>query len=84
MKWKTTAANAFLAVGKYNAIGFSPFGIERNVGPDTDFASACRVLSQMAPAILANQGKDTIARVRINLGDAPTNLKLGNYTLSLT
>jgi hypothetical protein len=77
-------ANAFLAVGKYNAIGFSPFGIERSVGPDTELAGAYRVLSQMAPAILAQQGKDTIATVRMNQGDAPAQLKLGNYTLTLS
>jgi len=78
------AANAFLAVGKYNAMGFSPFGIERSVGPDTDLAGAYRVISQMAPAILAHQGKDAIAAVRMNQGDAPMKLKLGNYTLTLT
>ena len=77
-------ANAFLAFGKYNAIGFSPFGIERSVGPDTDLAAAYRVISQMSPAILAQQGKDTIATVRMNQGDAPVKIELGNYTLSLS
>ncbi len=28
------AANAFMAFTKYNAFGYSPFGIERSVGPD--------------------------------------------------
>jgi hypothetical protein len=78
------AGNAFLAVGKYNAIGFSPFGIERSVGPDTELAAAYRVISQMSPAILAQQGKSTIATARMNQGDAPTKIELGNYTLSLS
>jgi hypothetical protein len=78
------AANAFLAVGKYNAIGFSPFGIERSVAPDNELAAAYRVLSEMAPAILAQQGKDTIATMLMNQGDAPAKVKLGDYTLSLS
>ncbi len=78
------AANAFLAVGKYNAIGFSPFGIERSVAPDNELAAAYHVLSEMAPAILAQQGKDTIATVLMNQGDAPAKVKLGDYTLSIT
>ena len=78
------AANAFLAVGKYNAIGFSPFGIERSVGPDNELAGAYRVLSEMAPAILAQQGKDTIATVLMNQGDAPKSVRLGGYTLNLS
>ena len=78
------AANAMMAFGKYGAIGFSPFFIERAVGPDTDLAAAYRVVSQMAPAIAAQQGKDTITTVRMNQGDVPLNIKLGNYTLDLT
>ena len=78
------AANVFLAVGKYNAIGFSPFGIERSVGPDNELAAAYRVLSEMAPAILAQQGKGAIATVLMNQGDAPAKVKLGDYTLSLS
>jgi nucleoid-associated protein YgaU len=42
------------------------------------------VVSQLAPAIAAQQGKDTITAVRMNQGDAPLKIKLGNYTLELT
>jgi hypothetical protein len=78
------AANVMSAFGKYNAIGFSPFGIERSVGPDTELAAAYRVISQLAPAIVAQQGKGTITAVRLNRGDAPLNVKLGDYTLNLS
>src|ERR1035437_285664 len=78
------SANALTAFGKYGAIGFSPFGIERAVGPDTELAAAYRVVSQMAPAIAAQQGKDTITAVRMNQGDAPLKIKLSTYTLDLT
>jgi hypothetical protein len=77
-------ANVMSAFGKYNAIGFSPFGIERSVGPDTELAAAYRVISQLAPAIAAQQGKGTITAVRMNRGDAPLSVKLGDYTLNLT
>jgi beta-galactosidase GanA len=78
------AGNVLSAFGKFGAIGFSPFGIERAVSPDSDLASAYRVVGQMAPAIAAQQGKDTITTVRMNQGDAPVKVKLGNYTLQLT
>jgi hypothetical protein len=78
------AANVMSAFGKYNAIGFSPFGIERSVGPDTELAAAYRVISQLAPAIAAQQGKGSITAVRMNRGDAPLSVKLGDYTLNLS
>jgi len=48
---RANAANALVAFGKFGAIGYSPFGIERNVGPDTDLAVIYRLISQMAPPI---------------------------------
>jgi hypothetical protein len=83
------AANAFLAVGKYNAIGFSPFGIERSVAPDNELAAAYHVLSEMAPAILAQQGKNAIRTVLLNHGDVvnrgdSAQVNLGGYTLTLS
>ena len=47
------------------------------VGPDTDLAAAYRVVSQLTPAIAAQQGKETITAVRMNQGDAPLKVKLG-------
>jgi hypothetical protein len=77
-------SNVMSAFGKYNAIAFSPFAIERSVGPDTDLAAAYRVISQLAPAIAAQQGKGTMTAVRMNQGDDPLNVKLGDYTLELS
>jgi hypothetical protein len=78
------AGNVLSAFGKYNAIAFSPFAIERSVGPDTELAAAYRVITDLAPAIAAQQGKGTMTAVRMNQGDAPLNVKLGDYTLDLT
>jgi hypothetical protein len=78
------AGNAFVAFGKYNAVGYSPFFIERMVGPDTELAAAYRVLSNMAPVIASQQGKEGMAAVRMKQGDPPLKLQLGSYTLNLT
>jgi hypothetical protein len=72
------------AFGRFNAIGFSPFFIERSAAPDTELAGAYSVVSQLAPAIAAQQGKDTITAVRMNQGDAPLDVQLGRYKLTLT
>ena len=78
------ASNVLMAFGKFNAIGFSPFFIERTVAPDTDLAAAYRVVSNLAPAIAAHQGTPEIAAIRTRQGDPPAKLALGGYTLDLT
>ena len=78
------AGNVLTAFGKYGAIGYSPFGIERSVSAESDLAAVYRLVSQMAPMIAAHQGKDSIAAVRMNQGDAPKRVALGKYTLELT
>ncbi|MGD0049320.1 MAG: DUF5597 domain-containing protein [Bryobacteraceae bacterium] len=75
-------ANALVAFGKYNAIGFSPFFIERSVSADSELAATYSLIARMAPVIAAHQGTDTITAVRLNQGDAPAQFKLGNYTLT--
>jgi hypothetical protein len=81
---RPSTANALVAIGKYGAIGFSPFGIERFVGPDTELATTYRLIANMAPAIVAHQGKDSITAVRLNQGDPPKRVRLGNYTLTFS
>ena len=71
------AANVLAAFGKYGAIGYSPFAIERSVSADSELAAAYRLVSQMAPMIAAHQGKDSITAVRMNQGDAPKRVAFG-------
>jgi hypothetical protein len=80
----TNPANAIMAVGKYDTIGFSPFGIDGNRPIPPDLATVYGLLDQMSPMILAHQGTDSITAVRLNQGDSPKEVKLGNYTLTLT
>ena len=80
----SNAVNAINAFVKFNAIGYSPFYIERGVGPATDLAAAYRLITSLAPAIAAQQGKNRMAAVSMNPGDPPLKLSLGEYTLNLT
>jgi hypothetical protein len=80
----TDAANVIVAVGKYNAIGFSPFGIDGGISIPPELAAAYQMLSQLSPMILAQQGSDTVTAVRMIQGDPPKQAKLGNYTMTFT
>jgi Domain of unknown function (DUF5597)/Beta-galactosidase len=91
------AANAFYAIGRHAALGYSPFGID-NAGrllalrpaagesPDVDVRKlplpmAYAVLRQLAPLILAHQASGTISAVSLNHGHPTEDVTLGNYVL---
>ncbi|MFZ1086795.1 MAG: DUF5597 domain-containing protein [Terracidiphilus sp.] len=80
----TSSANALMAFGKYNSIAFSPFGIDGNRPIPTDLAATYSILNQLSPMITAHQGTESITAARLSQGDAPKQVKLGNYTLTLT
>ena len=80
----TNAPNALMAVGKYNTIGFSPFGVDSVRPVPPELATTYGMLNQLAPIILAHQGTDGITAVRMKKGDPPKKVKLGDYTLTLT
>jgi hypothetical protein len=69
---RASGSNALMAFGKCNAIGYSPFGIERNVSADSELAATYRLVAGIAPVLAAHQGKGSITAVRLNRGDAPT------------
>ena len=76
------AANVFYAVGQHDAIGFCPFSIESISDPDNDpIAKAYDVLSQLAPIILKNQGKGTLAAALLDKDNQTQQVELGNYAL---
>ena len=93
-------SNALLAYLKYNTICYSPFGIEGGGGggrrgapaagtnappPPDALAQTYAILDYLAPVILDNQGKGTIAMLQpTEETDAPPqSLKLGDYTLNI-
>lgn len=59
-----SATNAFYAFGTHNAIGFSPFSVESAANPaESPIAKSYSILSDLAPVILAHQGKGQMAGV---------------------
>jgi hypothetical protein len=80
----TSYANALMAFGKFNTIGFSPFGVDGNRPIPPELAATYSILNQLSPMITARQGTDTITAARLGPADAPRHVKLGNYTLTLT
>ncbi|MGO9324893.1 MAG: DUF5597 domain-containing protein [Terracidiphilus sp.] len=80
----TDAANVIMAVGKFNTIGFSPFGVDGGRPIPPDLAATYEILNNMAPMILAHQGTGTMTAVRMVQGDPPKQVKLGDYTLTFT
>jgi len=74
------AAKALFAFGRYDAICFSPFGID-NMSSNDSVAVAYGFLSQLAPLISEHQGNGTMSAVLLGAGDPPQKIQVGNYTL---
>lgn len=81
--------NAFYTVGELDGIGFSPFHIETLPSPTSNpLTDAYRVLRQIAPVVLANQGKGTMRGFKAPLSyegvldETPRTFDLGGYTLT--
>jgi hypothetical protein len=74
-------AHAIATAGKYDGIGYSPFGIDRLVSPDSELGKGYQVLSQVAPLILERQGLGKVTAVLVD-ADAPrSKVRLGDYTI---
>jgi len=81
------AANVFYAVGRHQAIGFSPFAIdemESLVQGDKELTRSYDVLSQLAPLILENQPKGRVGGVVLEELTPSERVRLGDYTLNVT
>ena len=84
---KATAARALYVFGRHDAIGFSPFAIDRWMGGGADVVTASDLpgmyefISRLTPLILKHQGDGSMSAVLINPGDPPQKIKVGNYTL---
>lgn len=73
-------ANAFYAVSQLNAMGYSPFSIESLDDPKNNQVSkGYKVLKELTPIILSNQGKGTMAGVLLDSASQQQKVKLGDY-----
>lgn len=77
----TGCAHAIWAIGQLDAIGYSPFGIDRMAGPDSDLAGTYDVLGQIAPLVLAHQGKGTMTAILLDREDPRQEFRLGDYRI---
>ena len=79
------AARVFLAVGHYNAIGFSPFSIESVSAPmEEPVAKSYALLEQLAPLILEFQVRGKTAGVLLDSTIQKQELTMGNYKLTVS
>lgn len=76
-------ANAFYAIGKCNAMGFSPFAIEGMTQADGELAKGYDVLRQLSPLILEHQGKGMMTGVLVDVNNASQQVILGDYKLNI-
>jgi hypothetical protein len=81
---RADAANLFYAVGHFNAMGFSPFGIERQTDSESPLARSYGTLSQLAPLILAHQGKGTMESVIVEANGPAQKVPVGSYTFNVS
>ena len=75
------AAQAIWVFGRHDAIAYSPFGIDRFAGADTELAQAYDIIAQVSPLILEHQGKGTMTAVLVDRDGAPQSIRLGNYLI---
>jgi hypothetical protein len=74
----------FYAIGKHNAIGYSPFGFENRIKDfeNDPIPKAYKLLSGMAPVILDAQSKGTITGVLLKKDiNATEQVDIGGYKL---
>jgi hypothetical protein len=75
-------AKAIYAFGRHDAMGFSPFGIDRMADGSPD-PVGYSLLSQLAPMILEHQGNGTMSAVLLGATNSPEKVVVGNYTLAV-
>lgn len=73
--------NLFEALGRHQAIGFSPFGMEDGV-PDNQIAEAYALLAPMLPQLAQAQAQGTVIGWALAPGESQ-NADLGGYTVTV-
>ena len=71
------AANVIYAVGKHNALGFSPFGIERRILAGDELSQSYDMISQLIPLICEHQGLNSMSAVLLTKDNTSENIEFG-------
>lgn len=77
------AANVMIAFGTHDAIGISPFGLESVPLFGDELAKSYGLIAQMAPTILAYQGRGVIGGAVLSADHGDEKVIVGDYTLTL-
>ncbi len=77
------ARNVFIAVGKYNAIGVSPFGID-HLKSDAALGKSYDLLQQLSPIITEKQAKGEIVGFVVDEKNPSVTLMLGGYKVEIS
>jgi hypothetical protein len=77
------AANAFYAIGKHAALGYSPFGIDNPVEnpSESPLAKAYHVLNQLTHEITTAQAEGKISAFWLTTTNNPQTIELGGYKI---
>lgn len=71
------AANVIYAVGQINALGFSPFAIERRILAGDELSQSYKMLSQLMPLIGKHQGLNSMGAVLLTKDNPSENIEFG-------
>jgi beta-galactosidase GanA len=79
------ARNIFVAIGKYNAIGVSPFGIDHMKDPDKFlFTKSYDVLEQLYPQILAKEPLKEVIGFVVDKKDSIITTEMNGYKVEIS
>jgi beta-galactosidase GanA len=85
MRGANNAANVFYALGKHDAIGFSPFSIESVPDPLANrLTTAYCQLEELTPLILENQGKGTMTGILLDRKNPVQTITMNDYRLTFS
>jgi len=73
------AAYVVYAVGQLNALGFSPFYIERSIAKDDKLKQSYNMLSQLMPLIGEHQGLNTMGAVLLTKDNPSKSIEFGDF-----
>jgi hypothetical protein len=71
------AANVIFAVGQFDALGFSPFGIERRIKADDELSQSYKMISELMPLIGQYQGTDSMGAVLLTKDNSSADIEFG-------
>jgi hypothetical protein len=71
------AANVIYAVGQHDALGFSPFAIERRILAGDELSQSYKMISDLMPLIGEHQGLNSMGAVLLTKDNPSENIEFG-------